>query len=814
MTSSKSILLTFCLVLYTFIFSQNIVITGTIITDNNRPVPYSSITLTNLEDTSKVFGGLADEKGKFSVKVTPGEYELVIDQAGFDSYVDQKSLLQSTSLGNIKIEQTAKELEGIVVEGRKPLYKVELDKKIYDVSQDLTAKSGTLSDVMQNVPSLTVDVDGTVSLRGNDNVKILVDGKPSAMLGINDTAEALKSIPADMVEKIEVVTNASARYESSGTAGIINIITKKNRKKGVTGSIQMSGGSPQSYGTSINLGYGKKKWNWFTNIGFRYGKNKGKEKKNYIGYDMNHLMDENSLQDSKRNRERTSLNASTGFNFTFDEQNSLSTSVGYNYNTSNYLSTTHYNTTLYPSLIQSLTERKERENRNNYGIDGNLNFTHNFFKKGNILTVDGFYSYNLKDSDSKIFDRIPGLNTNDNTQTKIMLKSDYVLPFKEGSQLEAGMRADYSKIKSDFSLNEFKNNSWVVNPDQTDNTVYQENILSSYLQYGNKWGGFSFLAGLREETSIIKVVSRQANSTITKNYTDLFPTLHLNYDLTEKSQLQISYSRRIFRPDSRMLIPYKNISDDRNTRQGNPDLDPSYINSFELGYNLQQSNWGITPSLYYQRTQDPLQFITTSDPLGNLNTMPTNLGHENRYGGELSYSVNPYKWWKIFGDVNLFQYESYGNYSYEKINTITGSTTLVTENLDKKGFTWRTRMSMTVKLPENFNFQLQGNYMAPFKNGQNKSKEMYGMDLGISKDILKGQGTFLFNIQDVFDSKKRKFKTYGDDFYRYSEMQWRPRQFTLSFTYRFNNSNDKRGNNKKNRQQNTDTNSDFDDINM
>ena len=395
-----------------------------------------------------------------------------------------------------------------------------------------------------------------------------------------------------------------------------------------------------------------------------------------------------------------------------------------------------------------------------------------------------------------------------------MLKSDYVLPFKEGSQLEAGMRADYSKIKSDFSLNEFKNNSWVVNPDQTDNTVYQENILSSYLQYGNKWGGFSFLTGLREETSIIKVVSRQANSTITKNYTDLFPTLHLNYDLTEKSQLQISYSRRIFRPDSRMLIPYKNISDDRNTRQGNPDLDPSYINSFELGYNLQQSNWGITPSLYYQRTQDPLQFITTSDPLGNLNTMPTNLGHENRYGGELSYSVNPYKWWKIFGDVNLFQYESYGNYSYEKINTITGSTTLVTENLDKKGFTWRTRMSMTVKLPENFNFQLQGNYMAPFKNGQNKSKEMYGMDLGISKDILKGQGTFLFNIQDVFDSKKRKYKTYGDDFYRYSEMQWRPRQFTLSFTYRFNNSNDKRSNNKKNRQQNTDTNSDFDDINM
>lgn len=809
MITKKNTLSLLCLLLYTFIFSQNIVITGTVTTNTNQPVPFSSITLTNLEDTSKVFGGLADEKGKFTIKITPGEYELVVDQAGFDSFVDLKSLLQSTSLGNIKIEQSSKELEEIVVEGKKPLYRVDLDKKVYDVSQDITAKTGTLSDVMQNVPSVNVDVDGTVSLRGNENVKILVDGKPSAMLGINDTAEALKSIPADMVEKIEVVTNASARYESSGTAGIINIVTKKNRKKGLTGSVQMSGGTPQSYGTSINLGYGKKNWNWFTNIGLRYGKNKGKEKKNYIGYDLNEEMIENSFQDSKRYRERTSINASTGFNFTFDKNNSLSASLGYNYNISNYESITHYNTLLYPSLIQNLTERKERENRNNYGIDGNLNFTHNFSKKGNVLTVDGYYSYNLKDSDSDIYDRTPGKNKNDNTQTTLMLKSDYILPFKEGSQLEAGMRADYTKINSDFSLNEFKNNSWVLNTDQTDNTIYEENILSSYLQYGNKWGAFSFLAGLREETSIIKVQSHQANSTIHKNYTDLFPTLHLNYDLTEKSQLQISYSRRIHRPDSRILIPYKNISDDRNTRQGNPDLDPSYTNSFELGYNLQHSIWGITPSLYYQRTQDPLQFITTSDQYGNLNTMPTNLGHENRYGGEVSYSINPYKWWKIFGDVNLFQYKSYGSYTYEKINTVSGTTTLITENLDKKGFTWRTRMNMTFKLPENFNFQVQGNYMAPSKNGQNKNKEMYGMDLGLSKDILKGKGTLLFNIQDVFDSKKRKTKTYGDDFYRYSEMQWRPRQFTLSFTYRFN--KDKRAD-KKNHSQNNNSDSEFMDL--
>lgn len=798
------------------LFSQTIKITGVVTQSGNEvPIPYSSISLTNTANKTLIFGQLTDNKGKFTLEVPPGEYNITVDQAGYESYFDQKNLQADTFLGNLSIEPTGKEkeIDAVVIKGTRPIYKVELDKKVYDVSQDLTAKTGTLSDVMQNVPSVSVDVDGTVSLRGNENVKILIDGKPSAMLGINDTAEALKSISADMVDRIEVVTNASARYEAAGTAGIINIITKKNVKKGLTGSVQLLGGTPQLYGTNLNLGYGKEKWNWFANAGFRYGKNDGNVKNQYTGFDSNGLQDEYSEQDSKRKRERTSFNANTGFNFNFDKNNSLSTSVGYKYDISNYLSTTHYNNTAFPSLIQTYSERKERQNRNNYAIDGNLNFTHNFIKKGNTLTVDGNFNYNVDDSDSHIFDKTLGINKNNNTQTGFMLKSDYVLPFKEGSQLEAGVRTDFSKIKTNFSLDECTppGNSWINNPDYTDNTNYEENIFSAYVQYGNKWGGFSFLAGLREESSFIKVQSAQSKSDINKKYTDLFPTLHLNYDITEKSQLQISYSRRINRPRSRMLIPYKNLSDDKNTFSGNPDLDPSYTNSFELGYNMQYRVWGITPSIYYQRTQDPFQDVTISDASGNLNTSPINIGHENRYGGELSYNVNPYKWWRIFGDVNLFKYESYGIHSYQKTDPTTGNSTLITENLDKNGFTWRTRLNTTLKLPENFNFQLQGNYMAPTKSGQNKNKEMYGMDLGISKDILKGQGTILFNIQDVFESRKRKTRTWGEDFYRYSDMQWRPRQFTLSFTYRFNKDTTKKD--KKNRQENM-SNSMDDDMGM
>ncbi|MDR1876030.1 MAG: TonB-dependent receptor, partial [Flavobacteriaceae bacterium] len=333
-----------CLLLSTFLSSQNIKITGTIVNkDDDSPVPYSSVSLVNQEDTSLIYGNLTDERGRFSIDVIPGEYEITIDQAGFDSYYDQRTLLESTFLGAIKIAPAAKELEEVVVQGTVPIYRVELDKKVYDVSQDLTAKGGTLSDVMQNVPSLSVDVDGTVSLRGNENVKILIDGKPSAMLGINDTGDALKMIPADMVEKIEVVTNASARYEASGTAGIINIITKKNRKSGITGSVEVLAGSPQLYGANISLGYGKEKWNWFANAGFRYSKSEGENNNSYSRFDTDGNEISRSLQDGTRERESTGGNFNTGINFTFDEYNSLTASVGYRISNRNGLSLTNYN---------------------------------------------------------------------------------------------------------------------------------------------------------------------------------------------------------------------------------------------------------------------------------------------------------------------------------------------------------------------------------------------------------------------------------------------------------------------------------------
>ncbi|MDR3273502.1 MAG: TonB-dependent receptor [Flavobacteriaceae bacterium] len=782
-------------------FSQTTVkVEGTVTNNSDRqPVPYASVSMTSAADSKIVFGGMTDESGKFSIEVASGDYNVTVDQAGFETFYDIRSFSENTKGITVVLipAMKEKELEGIVVQGTKPIYKVELDKKVYDVAQDLTARTGSLSDVLANVPSVSVDVDGTVNLRGNSNVKILIDGKPSAMLGITDTGDALKMIPADQVERIEVITNASARYEASGTAGIINIVTKKTQKRGITGSVQLQAGIPQSYGASVSLGYGKGNWSWFANAGFRYSKNKGKNNTDDTRYNAAAPsgIARHSIQKGESERERYGFNGNTGFNFDFDTQNSLTTSIGFRTNRGNSDNTKSYNDFIYywedPNHTGSFlsdanpdpifTLRDENQHSSNHGFDGNMTYTHKFAKEGNTFTLDGNYNYSTDDSNSNIFDTDKGIQrtVGDNTQNSFTMKADYVLPFKEGSQFEAGARADYSKIKSNFVVDAFNSatDDWENLYDFTGVTDYESSVLAAYAQYGNTFGNFSFLAGLREETTYTKVnATGGISSSYNKTYTDLFPTLHLGYNLTKQSQLQFSYSRRIDRPRGRMLIPIFNYSDDRNTFRGNSNIMPNYTDSYELGYNLQKRNWGITPSVYYQRTHDVIQMYTSVDSLGNYSTMPVNVGYQDRFGGSLSYTFNPFKWWRMFGEFNFFSYKTVGQ--YEK------------DIFDKSDFSWNTRLNMTFKLPQSISAQVQGFYRGAMANGQNSSNGMLMLNLGLSKDVLNGQGTVLFNVRDILNSGTRKTKTHGtdndgNDFYRYEEMQFRPRQFTLSFTYRF-----------------------------
>ena len=794
------------------VFSQTTIKVEGVVTGSSdkNPIPYASITMTRAGESKDVFGGMADNNGKFSIDVMPGEYNITVDQAGFETFYDIRSFSENTKGIVIVLDPAIKEkeLEGVVIQGTKPIYKVELDKKIYDVTQDLTARSGSLSDVLANVPSVSVDVDGTVNLRGNSNVKIMIDGKPSAMLGITNTGDALRMIPADQIESIEVITNASARYEASGTAGIINIITKKTQKRGITGSIQVQGGIPQSYGTTLNLGYGKKTWSWFGNASFRYSKPKGINNNTYMGYndDAPNGIDSLAIQRGKSIRERSNFNARTGFNVDIDNKNNLNVSAGYRTNRSNSHNNNTYNSYSYyfadpnnpdnfisdPNPNPIFSERNELQHGNSYGIDGNLTFTHKFDKEGSTFTLDGNYNYSTDDSNSNINDTSIGLQRTltNNVRNSFTMKADYVLPLKKGSQFEAGARADYSKIKSDFAVDTFDPDAdiWKNIPDFTGLTNYESSVLASYMQYGNTWGDFSFLAGLRTETTSTKVDATGGfSSSYDKTYTDLFPTLHLNYNFSDDDQLQFSYSRRIDRPQGRMLLPFFNYSDNKNTFHGNPDLKPNYTDSYELGYNIQKKSWSITPSVYYQRTNDIMQTFTFKDNEGSLATMPVNVGHQDRFGGNLSYQLNPYKWWRMFGEFNFFGYKNVGQYE--------------NQSYDKKDFSWNTRLNMTFKLPQSFNVQIQGFYRGAMATGQNSSKGMFMLSSGISKDILKGQGTILFNVRDLLNQGMRKMKTYGEDFYRYSEQQYRPRQFTLSFTYRFSKMSE---NKRTKKQQNND----------
>lgn len=809
----KGILLFLSFWFYGLLFSQNnkITITGTVVNSlDDSAVPYSSVSFVNSTDDKQVFGNLCDEKGNFKIEINSGEYRITVKQTGFETYYDLRNFTENTNVGKLSLDQTSKvkTLDNVVVTAKTPVYKVELDKRVYDVSQDLTAKSGTLSDVLQNVPSVSVDVDGTVSLRGNDNVTILIDGKPSALLGISNVADALKMIPSDMVEKIETITNASARYEASGTAGIINIVTKKNRKRGVTGSVEAFAGSPQLYGSNLNIGYGNNKFNWFANAGVRYSKAKGINDGNSINFDDAGNVEERFSQNGKRGSESTGVNGSTGFNYNFDDLNSISATVNFRSSTESNLNKINY---WYKFPTESASVRKEYEDETDLGLGGNFGFVH-LFKKGteHKLTIDGSLNYSTEDGDSDIYESSINPSTglyewqksgNFNKQNNFMLKSDYIYPFKEGGQFEAGLRTDFKTNYNNFYLNnyDFGTETWSGDSQYTGITNYSENIYAAYAQYGNKFGGFSFLAGLRMEDSQIKVESA-GMSEIKKDYTKLFPTLHLNYNLNDDNQLQISYSRRIDRPRSRDLIPFFGVSDSKSIFSGNPDLNPSYTNSFEIGYSFQKNKLNLTPSLYYQRTEDQKQMFTSRIDDNIIKTMPVNAGYQDRFGGELAYSYNPFAWWRMFGQFNFFNYKNKGSYN-------TGT---YVQTFDSDGFSWTTRLSMNFKPIKTNTIQIQGDYRGEQKTAQNIRKAMFGMNLAVSQEMLKGKGTLLFNVQDVFNSRKRKVESFGEDFYREMEMQWRPRQFTLTFTYRF--ANPPKNNKKNNRPQNGDGSDDFDDM--
>ena len=767
--------------------AKKITVTGKVIEKGtNLPLEYATIVFENITN-KQLSGGITDENGNFKFEVVAGNYNVRAEFISFKNVlIPQKNFSADVNLGTIQMEADVAQLNEIEVIAEKSTVEIKLDKRVYNVGKDMMVKGGTVSDVLDNVPSVTVDAEGTVALRGNENVKILIDGRPSGLAGIN-IADALKLLPADAVEKVEVITNPSARYDAEGGGGIINIVLRKGKTNGLNGSVMVNAGDPETYGTSINLNKKSDTYNLFSTFGYNYRDNPGNSMVNseYFNADGS----TSRFIEERRINNRISEGYNANFGIDLNLSKSLTWTNALTFRENNGRNPDNVNFYNFDSGYNSTFIRNRFNDQKNdeFSIEYASNFVKKFKKEDHKLTVDIAVSQNRENQFATITDQIlsdPSSLTlegtsNINQQQRNLIQTDYVLPIGENGRFEAGYRGSFQNNLTDF----------VVTPisDLSNNLEYVENVNAFYTQYGSKINKFSYFLGVRFEDSHIEVNSLSLNNYNTKKYNNFFPSATVNYEFSETSSVSLSYSKRINRPRGRFLNPVSSLSSNINIFQGNPDLDPSLTDAIDLGYLKRWKKLTFNTSAYINVTNNSFQFITRESGLfvegvPVILSTPINLAKEYRAGFEFNLNYTPYKWWRLNGNFNLFRNETQGNYSY--VNYL-GDT--IEQNFDNVALTWFTRINSKITLPYKIDFQTNGTYSAPQTNAQGRSLGVASMNLAFSKDILKDKASISLNVSDVFNSRKRIMeREIPNVVSSYSEMQWRQRQIMLTFTYRFN----------------------------
>lgn len=770
--------------------------------DSDFPLEYATIVFENTQKKEALAGGVTDDQGNFNFEITPGTYNIRFEFISYKKVeIKNRTITADTNFGTVFLAPDIAQLNAVEVIAEKSTVEIKLDKRVYNVGKDMMIKGGTASDVLDNVPSVSVDAEGNVALRGNESVRILIDGRPSGLAGLN-IADALRLLPADAIEKVEVITNPSARYDAEGGGGIINIVLRKGKSNGLNGAIILSAGDPETYGINTSINKKSDAFNLFSNIGYNYRNNPGNSLTDaeYFNPDGSTRQFINERRTNNRLREGYNVNFGIDLNLsesliwtnalTFRENRGHNPDDVFFYN---------FDALRNPTFVRN---RLNDQRSDDFSIEYASNFVKKFKKDDHKLTVDFAISTNRDDETSQITDQIIGnpsslfneSTVNNQKQNRSLIQADYVLPIGKDSRFEAGYRGNFLESVTDFSI---------MPASPFDNTLeYNEYVNALYLQYGSKINKFSYFFGLRFEDSNIDVNSITTNNFNNKKYNNLFPSATLNYEFTDESSLSLSYSKRINRPRGRFLNPFASYSSNINIFQGNPDLDPSLTDAIDIGFLQRWKKITFNTSAYINITNDSFQFIRREsglfvDDVPVIVSTPINLAKEYRAGFEFNLNYTPYKWWRLNGNFNFFRNETQGTFSYVDFQN-----NIIEQNFDNVAFTWFARINSKVTLPYKIDWQANGTYNAPQTNAQGKSLGVASMNMAFSKDILKDKATIALNVSDLFNSRKRIMETFLPNVVNsYSEMQWRERQIILSFTYRFN-----RQKNERDRQQRRDDN--------
>ena len=759
-------------------------ISGKVIDSSTKhTIEYANIIVFSLRDSLMVTGGVTNSEGLFNLTIDrPGNFKVEVRFIGYDTEVIETSLRQgnfNVDLGEIQIHPTAVLLENIVVEGNRAPVTYEIDKKVISPDQMQTVISGNAADVLANVPSVQVDIEGNVSLRGSQNFTVLIDGRPSQM----DAQDALQQISATSIERIEIITNPTAKYDADGTAGIINIIMKKNLGQELNGIFNANAGMYDTYGGNFLINYQD---GFKANVGLDYNQRNfpGDQTQKNIYYLENGTSTINSLGEIERRR--ISFEGRAGIEFNISDDDILNFGIRGGTRQGGFNSNQNFTelSSIDPFEFQ-YTGLNDRTREGTY-YSLNSNYTRNFDLPGHQLLAEVLFSKQTADefTTTAEFDnvsQISGKKTTENgPSTEFRGKIDYTLPFSDISKFEAGYQGEIELSDESNDLYDYnpESNEYEIQPQFSNLTKYNESQHSLYSMYSDMLWVLNYQLGLRAEYTYRNIEVPFINQVFNIDRIDYFPSVHTSYKFSSVSTLMASYSRRINRPGGWSLEPFPTWVDANNVRIGNPDLLPEFINSYETGIQTVLGSVSVSTELYFRMTKNKLEPVRTALEENVTLTTFSNVGEDYSLGFEVMLIFDPLEFWNINFMGNVYNYRIEGS--------------ILDEPFSNESFNWQTRMNNSFKLWSSTQVQFNLNYSSPTVSSQGRWEGFFSSDLSVRQEIISNILAVTLQVRDVFGTAKREYTSEGTNLYNYSYFDMHTPSLMLNLRYTFNNYKPKR----------------------
>ncbi len=773
-------------------------ITGVVLDENtDNPMEFANIAVYNQKDSSLVTGGITNETGQFEIgNINYGEYYLEVNFIGFNSTDVADIVLTRDNkvqdVGEVKLNSSAVSIGEVSVVADKAQVEYKLDKKVVNVSQVISAIGGTAVEVLENTPSVQVDIDGNVSLRGSSNFTVLIDGRPSVLTG----SDALQQIPASAIESIEIITNPSAKYEPDGTTGIINLVMKKNALNGLSGIFNASVGTRDKYRGDFTLSYRTEKFNVTAGADFRDERGKGgsySRSETYSGDTISYLnMDGTRWDKRKGHNFKGGVEWFVSDNTTFGIQGRVGSRERYNTGGGR----THAYTNFGGPEDFSITE--ETSTRTNDYYSTTLNFQHKFNGEGHQIDAMAYYSdetgddnevegeiwsdlnFEYDENNPVYVERVSTVEGEDESEFRFQV--DYVYPFSKDGRLEAGMMSRIEDEKESLDFRDYDQNSdqWVPNEQFSSSTDFRRDIHAVYTTYTNKIGGLSYMAGLRGELTLREIDNTNAQAVSELNRFDLFPTVHISYPIGENNEFMSSFSRRINRPGGWDLDPTPNYFNRYTIRFGNADLKPEYTNSYELGYMRRFGRSYLSLDAFHRVTNNKIDRYSVLGDDGVYSLYTDNFDKDYATGLEFTGNVNFAKWLIVNASTSMYRYR------------ITG--TLEGASVDRTSTNWTGRVNTTFRFSDNSRMQIQGFFRGPSVSAQGDRDAMIFTNVSYRQDFMRKKLTATVSVRDPFGTARFEGESYGDNFKRWFRWEREPRVVMLTLSYKLNNFKEDRNN--------------------